>query len=160
LPWPWPSRPHSSGARTGRVETVSPLRVGPKVRIRLPPAGSLQTFGPSGVVAIAQIGMGSARFGERSHDHSIIRGAAADRPHGPVLYTAYFDEADTHGRAPTIIMAGFLGSAPQWEMFNRAIWLLQAYSTRLIRSPPAICRATHPRSASHCTGCWSSSSAP
>jgi hypothetical protein len=37
-----------------------------------------------------------------------------------VLYTAYFDEADTHGPAPTIIMAGFLGSRAQWEVFGRA----------------------------------------
>lgn len=42
-----------------------------------------------------------------------------------MLYTAYFDEADTHGPAPTIIMAGFLGSAPQWEMFGRRLRGLQ-----------------------------------
>ena len=28
-----------------------------------------------------------------------------------LLFTAYFDEADTHGGAPTIIMAAFLGAA-------------------------------------------------
>src|SRR4051794_14297096 len=32
------------------------------------------------------------------------------------------------------------------QVLSVAIWLLQAYSTRLIRCPPAICRATHPRS--------------
>jgi hypothetical protein len=42
-----------------------------------------------------------------------------------LLYTAHFDEADTHGPAPTIIMAGFLGSAPQWEMFGRRLRGLQ-----------------------------------
>lgn len=42
-----------------------------------------------------------------------------------MLYTAYLDEADTHGPAPTIIMAGFLGSAPQWEMFGRRLRGLQ-----------------------------------
>lgn len=42
-----------------------------------------------------------------------------------MLYAAYFDEADTHGPAPTIIMAGFLGSAPQWEMFGRRLRKLQ-----------------------------------
>lgn len=42
-----------------------------------------------------------------------------------MLYIAYFDEADTHGPAPTIIMAGFLGSAPQWKMFARRLRGLQ-----------------------------------
>ena len=42
-----------------------------------------------------------------------------------MLYTAYFDEADTHGPSPTIIMAGFLGTAPQWEMFGRRLRALQ-----------------------------------
>jgi hypothetical protein len=32
-----------------------------------------------------------------------------------VLYTAYFDEADTHGSAPTVIMASFLGTTRQWD---------------------------------------------
>jgi hypothetical protein len=42
-----------------------------------------------------------------------------------LLYTAYFDEADTHSPAPTIIMAGFLGSVPQWEIFGRRLRGLQ-----------------------------------
>lgn len=42
-----------------------------------------------------------------------------------LLYTAYLDEADTHGPRPTIIMAGFLGSAGQWEIFERRLRGLQ-----------------------------------
>jgi hypothetical protein len=42
-----------------------------------------------------------------------------------VLYTAYFDEADTHGPAPTVIMASFLGTARQWELFGRRLRGLQ-----------------------------------
>jgi hypothetical protein len=38
-----------------------------------------------------------------------------------VLYTAYFDEADTHGSAPTVIMASFLGTARQWELLGRRL---------------------------------------
>jgi hypothetical protein len=42
-----------------------------------------------------------------------------------VLYTAYFDEADTHGPAPTVIMASFLGTARQWELFGRRLRALK-----------------------------------
>jgi hypothetical protein len=42
-----------------------------------------------------------------------------------VLYTAYFDESDTHGAAPTIIMAGLLGHARQWKIFGRRLRALQ-----------------------------------
>ena len=42
-----------------------------------------------------------------------------------MLYAAYFDEADTHGPSPTIIMAGFLGTVPQWEIFGRRLRALQ-----------------------------------
>ena len=42
-----------------------------------------------------------------------------------MLYTAYFDEADTHGPAPTVIMASFLGTARQWELFGRRLRGLQ-----------------------------------
>lgn len=38
-----------------------------------------------------------------------------------LLFTAYFDESDTHGPAPTLIMAAFLGSVRQWELFGRRI---------------------------------------
>jgi hypothetical protein len=36
-----------------------------------------------------------------------------------VIFTAYFDESNTHGKSPTIVMAGWLGSARQWELFER-----------------------------------------
>lgn len=42
-----------------------------------------------------------------------------------MLYTAYFDEADTHGPLPTIIMGGCLGTAQQWQMFSRRLRALQ-----------------------------------
>jgi hypothetical protein len=42
-----------------------------------------------------------------------------------LLFTAYFDESDTHGPAPHMIMAAFLGSARQWELFGRRIKALQ-----------------------------------
>lgn len=42
-----------------------------------------------------------------------------------MLYIAYFDEADTHGSAPTVIMASFLGTARQWELFGRRLRGLQ-----------------------------------
>lgn len=42
-----------------------------------------------------------------------------------MLFTAYFDEADTHGPSPTIIMAAFLGHARQWEIFGRRLRALQ-----------------------------------
>ena len=36
-----------------------------------------------------------------------------------MLLTAYFDESDTHGPAPTLIMAALLGNSRQWEIFGR-----------------------------------------
>lgn len=42
-----------------------------------------------------------------------------------LLFTAYFDESDTHGVAPTVIIAAFLANARQWEMFGRKIRGLQ-----------------------------------
>jgi hypothetical protein len=42
-----------------------------------------------------------------------------------LLYTAYFDESDTHGPSPTVIMACFLGFARQWELFGRRLRFLQ-----------------------------------
>jgi hypothetical protein len=42
-----------------------------------------------------------------------------------LLFTAYFDESDTHGQAPTIIMSAFLGHARQWEIFDRKLRVLQ-----------------------------------
>ena len=38
-----------------------------------------------------------------------------------MIFTAYFDESDTHGPTPTLVMAAFLGSARQWELFRRKI---------------------------------------
>jgi hypothetical protein len=42
-----------------------------------------------------------------------------------LLYTAYLDEADTHGSAPTVIMASFLGTARQSDLFGRRLRGLQ-----------------------------------
>src|SRR6266478_4204405 len=42
-----------------------------------------------------------------------------------LLFTAYFDESDTHGPTPNLIMAAFLASARQWELFVRRIRALQ-----------------------------------
>jgi hypothetical protein len=42
-----------------------------------------------------------------------------------LLYTAYFDESDTHGPAPTVIMACVLGHSRQWELFGRRLRRLQ-----------------------------------
>src|SRR2546430_1465188 len=38
-----------------------------------------------------------------------------------VLFTAYFDEADTHGAAPNMAMGALLGHARQWEIFGRRL---------------------------------------
>lgn len=38
-----------------------------------------------------------------------------------VILTAYFDEADTHGPAPTVILACFVGHAYQWERFEKRL---------------------------------------
>ena len=42
-----------------------------------------------------------------------------------MLFTAYLDEADTHGPTPHLIMAGFLGSARQWQLFTRRLRKMQ-----------------------------------
>jgi|SRR6516162_814836 len=42
-----------------------------------------------------------------------------------MIFTAYLDEADTHGAAPHLIMAGFLGSGRQWEIFMRRLRQMQ-----------------------------------
>jgi len=42
-----------------------------------------------------------------------------------LLYTAYFDESDTHGLSPNVIMACFLGNLRQWELFGRRLRNLQ-----------------------------------
>jgi hypothetical protein len=42
-----------------------------------------------------------------------------------VIFTGYFDEADTHGPSPTVIMAGFLGHAYQWRIFEKKLGRIQ-----------------------------------
>jgi hypothetical protein len=42
-----------------------------------------------------------------------------------VLFTAYFDEADTHGPAPTVILAAYVGHAYQWRRFEQKLACLQ-----------------------------------
>jgi hypothetical protein len=38
-----------------------------------------------------------------------------------VILTAYFDEADTHGPAPTVILSCFVGHAYQWDRFEKRL---------------------------------------
>jgi hypothetical protein len=40
-------------------------------------------------------------------------------PHA--IYTAYFDESNTHGPAPTTIMSALLGHAGQWQKFSEGL---------------------------------------
>ena len=42
-----------------------------------------------------------------------------------MLNTAFFDEANTHGPSPTIIMACFLANAREWVLFSRRLRGLQ-----------------------------------
>jgi hypothetical protein len=42
-----------------------------------------------------------------------------------LIFTAYFDESGTHGPAPTVVLASFLGHARQWELFERRLRGLQ-----------------------------------
>jgi hypothetical protein len=42
-----------------------------------------------------------------------------------VIFTAYFDEADTHGPSPTIILAAHIGHAYQWRRFEIKLKPLQ-----------------------------------
>jgi hypothetical protein len=42
-----------------------------------------------------------------------------------VIFTGYFDEADTHGPSPTVIMAGYVGHAYQWMRFEKNLSRLQ-----------------------------------
>lgn len=43
-----------------------------------------------------------------------------------VIVTAYFDDSDTHGDQPTIIMSAFLGHAYQWRRFELKLARIQA----------------------------------
>ncbi len=38
-----------------------------------------------------------------------------------MIFTAYFDEANTHGAAPTIILSALPGHADQWSKFNEGL---------------------------------------
>ncbi|SRR6266496_5431533 len=42
-----------------------------------------------------------------------------------VLFTAYFDESDTHGRSPNMVMTAFLGHAREWELYCRKLRKIQ-----------------------------------
>jgi hypothetical protein len=42
-----------------------------------------------------------------------------------VIFTAYFDESDTHGPNPTVILSAFLGHAYQWRQFEKKLARLQ-----------------------------------
>jgi len=42
-----------------------------------------------------------------------------------VIFTAYFDESDTHGPTPNVVMAGFVGTPYQWERFDKRLAKLQ-----------------------------------
>jgi hypothetical protein len=48
-----------------------------------------------------------------------------DDQHRPVIFTAYFDESDTHGPAPNVVIAGFVGTPHEWERFDRRLTKLQ-----------------------------------
>jgi len=43
-----------------------------------------------------------------------------------VIFTANFDETDTHGPKPTVILADFVGHTYQWQRFNKKLARLQA----------------------------------
>jgi hypothetical protein len=42
-----------------------------------------------------------------------------------MIYTAYFDESDSHGPKPDLVMSAFLASARQWELFERKLKRMQ-----------------------------------
>jgi hypothetical protein len=42
-----------------------------------------------------------------------------------MIFTAYFDETDTHGPAPTVILAAYLGHAFQWRRFEKKLAKIQ-----------------------------------
>jgi hypothetical protein len=42
-----------------------------------------------------------------------------------LIFTAYFDESDSHGPSPNLIVAGFMASARDWELFGRRLRDLQ-----------------------------------
>ena len=42
-----------------------------------------------------------------------------------MIFTAYFDEADTHGPAPTLILVAWMGHAYQWRRFEKKLAAIQ-----------------------------------
>jgi hypothetical protein len=55
-----------------------------------------------------------------------------------VIFTAYFDEADTHGAAPTVILAAFLGHAFEWRRFEQKLAKLQPASREGVCGCPSV----------------------
>lgn len=52
-----------------------------------------------------------------------------------MIFTAYFDESNTDGSSPDVILAAFLGSARQWEIFLRRFRKLrQQYGFKILHS--------------------------
>jgi len=52
-----------------------------------------------------------------------------------VIFTANFDETDTHGPKPTVILAAYLGHAYQWRRFNTKLARLQtAYGFKVFHA--------------------------
>ncbi len=52
-----------------------------------------------------------------------------------MIFAVYFDEADTHGPAPTIIMAAYLGHAYEWRRFEAKLAKLQkSYGFRVFHA--------------------------
>jgi hypothetical protein len=45
--------------------------------------------------------------------------------YGPMIFTGYFDESDTHRPSPNMVMAGFVGTPYQWERFDKRLAKLQ-----------------------------------
>lgn len=42
-----------------------------------------------------------------------------------MIFTSYFDESNTHGPTPNVVMAGFIGTPYQWERFEKRLAKLQ-----------------------------------
>jgi hypothetical protein len=53
--------------------------------------------------------------------HSLAAGTIHKRGELFLIFTAYFDEADTHGPAPTVILAAWMGHAYQWRRFKKKL---------------------------------------
>lgn len=52
-----------------------------------------------------------------------------------VIFTAYFDEADTHGPKPTVILSAYLGHAYQWRRFETKLARIQnAYGFKIFHA--------------------------